>query len=70
MSEALIILILQAAVKYGPDAGRAIVAIFTKTNPTKDDWENVFVLMEKSYDDYVKPAPPTTTTVTTVTPTP
>lgn len=66
MSEALIILILQAAMKYGPDAGRAIVAICTKANPTKEDWENVFVFITKSYDDYVKPT--TTTTVTTVTP--
>lgn len=59
MSEAVIILIIQAAMKYGPDAGRAIVAIFTKANPTKEDWEAVFVIIEKSYDDYVKPVPVT-----------
>ena len=48
------ILIAQALLKYGPAVARGIAELFEKPNPTLADWEKVFVLAEKSYDDYVK----------------
>lgn len=54
MSVDMIIVIAQALVKYGPAVARSIRDIFTKANPTIEDWEAVFALSEKSYDDYVK----------------
>ena len=49
------LLIAQALIKYGPAAARAIAALFKKDEPTMEDWEKVFAIAEKSYDDYVKP---------------
>ena len=48
------ILIVQSLIKYGPEVARAIAAIFQKSDPTPAEWEAVFKLAEKSYDDYVK----------------
>ena len=48
-------IIAMCLVKYGPSAARALVALFQKAEPTVQDWEAVFSLCEKSYDDYVKP---------------
>lgn len=48
-------IIALALVKYGTTLARALVAIFSIEKPTAADWEKVFDLAEKSYDDYVKP---------------
>lgn len=51
------LLIGQALMKYGPDVARQIQLLFTKTNPTAADWEAVFALSEKTYDQFVAPLP-------------
>jgi hypothetical protein len=43
-----------ALVKYGPALARSLADILTKPNPTRQDWDAVFALAEKSYADYVK----------------
>jgi hypothetical protein len=50
-----VIIIAEALMKYGPSVARALVEIFKKDDPTAEDWEKVFALAEKSYDDYVPP---------------
>lgn len=57
MSTELIILITQALLRYGPEAARELVTLFSKPAPTLADWELVFAKAEKSYDDYTKPKP-------------
>ena len=47
-------LILEALVKYGPAVARAITELFKKETITADDWNKVFDLAEKSYEDYIK----------------
>jgi hypothetical protein len=49
------IIIGQALIKYGPEVARQLVALFGQKEVTLTDWEKVFSLAEKSYDDYVKP---------------
>lgn len=56
MEAQLALIIAEALVKYGPTVARAIAEIFEKKTPTLQDWEKVFALAEKSYEDYVKPA--------------
>lgn len=56
MSPAIAALILQALITYGPSVAKAINDIFKKTTITPEDWDKVFALVEKSYDDYVKPS--------------
>lgn len=51
-------IIMLALVKYGPGFARQVHALFQKKEVTKADWEALFVLAEKSYEDYVKPLPP------------
>ena len=48
-------IIALALVKYGPALARALVAIFQVANPTSEQWEQVFAVAQKSYDEYVKP---------------
>lgn len=56
MSPAIILLIAEALLKYGPALARQYHALFTKTTPPTDaEWEALFKLAEKSYDDYVRP---------------
>jgi hypothetical protein len=55
MSVAIAGLILEALVKYGPTVARSINDIFKKTEITPEDWDKVFALADKSYDEYVKP---------------
>lgn len=51
-------IIALALVKYGPAMARQLVALFQKKDAiTPADWEAVFVLAEKSYEDYTKPTP-------------
>jgi hypothetical protein len=49
------IIIAQALIKYGPEVARQLAILFGQKEVTLADWEKVFVLAEKSYDDYVKP---------------
>jgi hypothetical protein len=55
MNPATIELIATALVKYGPAVARALVEIFRKPTVTPDDWEKIFKLADRSYDDYVAP---------------
>lgn len=48
------LLIAEALIKYGPTLARGLAELFAKPAPTLEDWEKVFKLAEKSYDDYVK----------------
>ncbi len=54
MSEAMILLLAQLALKYGPVVGQAWHAIFTTANPTPAQWDAVWT--KDSYDAYVPPA--------------
>lgn len=53
MSAPLIIAL--ALLQYGPGLARALVEIFRKPEGTitAADWEKVFALAEKPYDEYV-----------------
>lgn len=57
MSASMIELIISALVKYGPTVAREIQLLFTKENPTQEDWDKVFSLAAKSYEEYVAPKP-------------
>lgn len=48
-------IIAMALVKYGPTLARELVNLFQVENPSIDDWNKLFALADKSYDDYVKP---------------
>ena len=48
------ILIAQALLKYGPVLARELVLLFSKETFTLEDWETVFKVSTKSYEDYVK----------------
>ena len=50
------VFIVQALLKYGPALASALVEIFQKETPTREDWDKVFALAEKSYEDYVTPS--------------
>lgn len=54
MSPALIEIIALALVKYGPAMARALMELFSKPTVTLADWDKVFALAEKSYEDYTK----------------
>lgn len=60
MTPAAILLIAEILLKYGPSVARQFQALFTKnTPPTQHEWDAIFAMAEKSYEDYVKPiAPP------------
>ena len=55
----MIEIIAAALIKYGPQVARALYDIFTKPAPTAEDWNKVFDMAEKSYDDYVTQMPVT-----------
>lgn len=57
MDPATISLIIGALLKYGPDAAEAIRNLFKKTNPTLEDFDPIFALARKSYEDYTRPHP-------------
>lgn len=58
MTPEVIALVIQFAIKYGPDAAEALVALFHQaTPPTQEQWSALFAKARAhSYDDYVKPA--------------
>ncbi len=49
-------IIAVALVKYGPTVARELIALFQKQTVELADWERVFALCEKPYEEYVKPA--------------
>jgi len=60
-----LIVILRFIDEFGIPAFQKLVTITTQTTPvTQEQWDEVFTLASKSYDDYVKgtasPTPPTT----------
>lgn len=59
MSPAIILLIAEALLKYGPAMARQYHALFSKTTPpTAAEWEALFTTAEKSYEEYVRAAAP------------
>lgn len=48
-------IIIQYAIRYGLPAARALIELFSIAEPTVADWEKLFAISEKSYEDYVKP---------------
>lgn len=55
MSEAVIIMILQYGLKYGPEAAKAVRALFTKKDPTNEDWDALWLKTKEKWVDYVPP---------------
>jgi|GEM_PF-2663955 len=49
------LLIAQLLLKYGPGVAAVVAALFEKKEVTLEDWQKVFAMAEKSYDDYTKP---------------
>ena len=54
MNAEMALLIAQLLLKYGPDVARGVSDIFKKDAPTAEDWEKVFKMAEKSYEEYVQ----------------
>lgn len=54
----MILLVGQILLKYGPATARAIKLLFEKGAPSFSEWEAVFSLAEKSYEEYTKPPVP------------
>jgi hypothetical protein len=55
MNAQIAVLVLEALVKFGPAAARAITDLFRKDTISSDDWNKVFDLAEKSYESYIAP---------------
>lgn len=55
MTPAIAALILQALITYGPTVARSLNELFKKETITPEDWDKIFVLIEKSYEDYTRP---------------
>jgi hypothetical protein len=53
VSEAAIIAIIQYAIRYGPDAARALKEIFTTANPTDAQWDALWAKSQTPYSTYV-----------------
>ena len=51
-------LIVLALVKYGPALAKGVYDLFQKADPTKEDFDKLFAIAEKTYEDYVKPTAP------------
>jgi len=55
-----VLIIIGFIIQYGLPAFQKIIEInFQKTEPTKEQWDTIFALATKSYDDYVKGQPNT-----------
>jgi len=50
--------ILRYAIKYGPEAGRAIAKVFTKKEVSHEELDAAFALAELSYDEIIHPTVP------------
>jgi hypothetical protein len=54
---AIVAIVIQALLQYGPAAALAIKNILSKPEPTQADWDAVFAAAtQKSYDDYIAAA--------------
>ena len=48
------LIIAEALLKFGPALARGLMELFAKPEPTAADWEKIFQLAEKSYEEYTK----------------
>jgi hypothetical protein len=56
---ATIALIIQFALKYGPDAAAKLQKIFAAPTVSQQDWDDLFAAAKKHYEDYTGgPVPP------------
>jgi hypothetical protein len=53
VSEAVIIAIVQYAIRYGPDAAKALKEIFATANPTDAQWDALWAKSQTPYSSYV-----------------
>jgi hypothetical protein len=56
MSEAVILMIAQYALRYGPDAAKALKDIFTSKDPTEAQWDALWSKSQTPYADFVSGA--------------
>ena len=55
MNPALVELLIQVLLKYGPGVAQGISNILHKADPAPADWDAVFTLAETPYEDYINP---------------
>lgn len=53
MSEAVILAIVQYAIRYGPDAAKALKEIFATPAPTDAQWQALWDKSQTPYDSYI-----------------
>lgn len=53
MSEAAILAIVQYAIRYGPEAGAALKAIFSTKDPTDAQWQALWDKSQTPYAQYL-----------------
>jgi hypothetical protein len=56
MNPALVITIIEAAIKLVPLAQKEIALLLQKTDPSPEDWEALRVHVSKTYEDYIAEA--------------
>lgn len=54
------LLIAELCLKYGPALARSFQEIFTKQNPTQEDWDKVWATSEIPFESFFKKPIPTT----------
>lgn len=52
------LIIAQFMITYGVPATRKLIELLRTPNPTWEQWDAVFALSEKPFDEYVNPTPP------------
>lgn len=51
------LMILQALLTYGPTLARELQKLFSQQrDPTPEEWEKLFTMFSKSYEDYIAEA--------------
>lgn len=60
MNPALIITIIETAIKLAPGLVNDLRTLFAKGDPTAEDWDKLRATVSKTYDDYVNEAKGTT----------
>jgi hypothetical protein len=58
MNPVLAIGIIELAIKAAPSVVAELRLLFSKGDPTPEDWEALRVKVQKSYDDYIREAMP------------
>jgi hypothetical protein len=56
MNPALVITIIEAAIKLVPLAREEIALLLAKNDPTEADWEALRAKVNKTYEDYIREA--------------